>query len=117
MMNALKFFRINTLVSYFGLLIFIIVDLLMNPPTTAIASLVAIITIKCVPLLLPIVGVVNGNTRSHSWLCFIVTIYFISGVLRATTPTQLTWGLIEVFLSVEVFVCAMLYVKWKKAAV
>lgn len=116
-MNALKFFRFNTLVSYFGLLIFIIVDLLINPRTATVASLLAIIIIKCTPLLLPVIGVVNGNTRSHSWLCFIVTIYFISGVLRTTTPTQLMWGLIEVFLSAELFISAMLYVKWKKAAV
>lgn len=113
-MTKLKFVRIHTLVSYFALLIFITADLLINPPVASTTSLLAIIIIKSLPLLLPIVGVVGGNVRSHSWLCFIVMIYFISGVLRATTPTQLVWGLIEVLLSVEIFVCAMLYIRWEK---
>jgi uncharacterized membrane protein len=116
-MDKLKFTRTNTLVSYFSLLLFIIIDLAINSPVSSITSLIAIMVIKCLPLCLPIVGIIKGNVRSHSWLCFIVTIYFISGVLRATTPTQLTWGLIEVFLSVEVFVCAMMYVRWKKVSV
>lgn len=116
-MNKLKFTRTNTLVSYFSLLLFIVIDLAINPPVNSTTSLIAIMVIKCLPLLLPVAGVIQGNVRSHSWLCFIVAIYFISGVLRATTPTQLTWGLVEVFLSVEVFVCAMLYVRWKKASV
>ena len=116
-MHKLKFVRINTLVSYFALLLFMIIDLAVNPPTASIASLMTIMAIKCLPLLLPVIGIIKGDVRSHSWLCFIVTIYFISGVLRATTPTQLTWGLVETFLSVEVFVCAMMYVRWKKAAV
>lgn len=115
-MNALRFVRVNTLISYIALLIFMIVDLLINPPTASIASLVVIIILKCLPLLLPVVGVARGNVRSHSWLCFIVMIYFISGVLRTTTPTQLVWGLVEIFLSVEIFICAMLYVRWKKSS-
>lgn len=116
-MNKIKIVRLNTLISYFALLIFLIADSLIHPPAVSTASLMALIAVKCVPLLLPVGGVVKGDVRAHSWLCFIVLVYFMSGVLRATTPNQLMWGLIEVFLSVEVFICAMLYVKWKKASV
>ena len=115
-MSALKIARANTCVSYAALIIFILTDLIVNMPSFALASVVMIVLFK-LALLIPVVGIVRGDPRAHSWLCFIMLIYFIAGVLRTTTPHQLMWGLIEVFLSVEVFISAMLYVKWKKATV
>jgi uncharacterized membrane protein len=112
-MNALKIARANTCVSYAALIVFIIIDLVLNTPAVRLASLVAIALFK-LALLVPVVGIILGDTRAHAWLCFIVLIYFINGVLRASTPDQFWWGMIEIFLCVEVFISAMLYVKWKK---
>jgi uncharacterized membrane protein len=72
-----------------------------------------ILAIELVPLLLLAPGMIAGNTRSHSWTCFVVNLYFIKGALAAYDPNRSLFGVLEMLASVAVFVSALLYVRWR----
>ena len=72
-----------------------------------------ILIIELVPLLLLAPGMLVGNTRSHSWTCFVVNLYFIKGALAAYDPNRSVFGALEMLASLAVFTSALLYVRWR----
>lgn len=65
-----------------------------------------------VPLLVFLPGIITANLRIHAWLCFVINLYFIYGVLACFhPPTQLYGGLLTGF-SMLYFIPAMGYVRW-----
>jgi uncharacterized membrane protein len=71
-----------------------------------------VISIQLVPLLLVAPGMITGSPRAHAWLCFIVNLYFIQGVLAATDPARMVYGLLEAGISLTLFIAALLYTRW-----
>lgn len=47
------------------------------------ASVALMLTIKLVPLLLLMPGLLKGRNKTYQWLCFVILIYFTDGILRA----------------------------------
>src|SRR5471030_1868501 len=72
-----------------------------------------ILLIELVPLLLLAPGMMIGSARGHSWMCFVVNLYFIKGALAAYDPNRQLFGLLEMGASLAVFCSALLYVRWR----
>ncbi|QLL11885.1 DUF2069 domain-containing protein [Pseudomonas chlororaphis] len=72
-----------------------------------------ILLIELVPLLLMAPGMLVGSARGHSWMCFVVNLYFIKGALAAYDPNRQLFGLLEMLASLAVFCSALLYVRWR----
>ena len=72
-----------------------------------------ILLIELVPLLILAPGMILGSPRAHSWLCFVVNLYFIKGALAAYDPNRHLFGLLEMAASLAVFCSALLFVRWR----
>jgi len=72
-----------------------------------------VLLIELVPLLILAPGLLPGSARAHAWLCFVVNLYFIKGVLAALDPQRTLLGWSEALLSFALFCCALLYVRWR----
>ncbi|EJL05446.1 MULTISPECIES: DUF2069 domain-containing protein [Pseudomonas] len=72
-----------------------------------------ILLIELVPLLILAPGMLIGSARGHSWMCFVVNLYFIKGALAAYDPNRQWFGVLEMMASVAVFCSALLYVRWR----
>ncbi|MCY1353936.1 hypothetical protein D9M68_294520 [compost metagenome] len=72
-----------------------------------------IVLIELIPLLILAPGVLLGYARAHAWLCFVVNLYFIKGVLAALDPQRSLLGWSEALLSFGLFCVALLYVRWR----
>ena len=72
-----------------------------------------ILLIELVPLLILAPGVLMGSARGHSWMCFVVNLYFIKGALAAYDPNRQWFGVLEMLASLAVFCTAVLYVRWR----
>ncbi|KAA0944666.1 DUF2069 domain-containing protein [Pseudomonas sp. ANT_H14] len=72
-----------------------------------------ILLIELVPLLLLAPGMIVGSARGHSWMCFVVNLYFIKGALAAYDPNRHWFGVLEMLASLAVFCTALLYVRWR----
>ncbi len=103
------------LVSYALLLIFLLADSVLNPPNTE-TPLWLMLSVKLLPLLLVLPGLIKDSLRSMIWLCFIDLFYFTRAVVDVFLHpgTLLYW--LPLLLSVLVFCSAIMYIKWEKAA-
>lgn len=72
-----------------------------------------VLSIVLLPLVLLAPGILMGSARAHAWLCFVVNIYFIQGVLAATDPARSLYGWVEALLSLLLFCSAMYYTRWR----
>ncbi|POA21004.1 DUF2069 domain-containing protein [Pseudomonas sp. FW300-N1A1] len=72
-----------------------------------------ILLIELVPLVLLAPGMISGSARGHSWMCFVVNLYFIKGAIAAFDPNRQLFGLLEMAASLAVFCSALLYVRWR----
>ncbi|WP_075294575.1 DUF2069 domain-containing protein [Pseudomonas fluorescens] len=54
-----------------------------------------ILLIELVPLLILAPGMLMGSARGHSWMCFVVNLYFIKGALAAYDPNRQWFGVLE----------------------
>jgi len=72
-----------------------------------------ILLIELVPLLLLAPGMISGSARGHSWMCFVVNLYFIKGAIAAFDPNRQVFGLLEMGASLALFCSALLYVRWR----
>ncbi len=72
-----------------------------------------ILLIELVPLLLLAPGMILGSARGHSWMCFVVNLYFIKGALAAYDPNRQWFGVLEMLASLAVFCTALMYVRYR----
>ncbi len=65
------------------------------------------------PLALLTPGILTGQPRATAWLCFVVNLYFIAGVLAVmgNKTTFFDWALL--CLSVTLFCSALMYTRWR----
>lgn len=71
-----------------------------------------VMSIQLLPLLLVAPGMFAGSPRAHAWLCFIVNLYFIQGVLAAIDPARELYGWLQAIISLILFIAALLYTRW-----
>ena len=77
---------------------------------------VTIWLIQALPLACFIPGIFLAKPRTHIWLCFVILVYFCSGVMLATSFSHSGLGLLQSFLSAALFSTAMMYVRWNGQA-
>lgn len=104
--------RVLSLLCFFGLAALLCVYYLLIADLHGARPWV-ILLIELVPLLVLAPGMISGSARGHSWMCFVVNLYFIKGALAAYDPNRQIFGLLEMAASVALFCSALLYVRWR----
>ena len=107
--------RAITLGSFLGLVLVILLWGLLFSDDHGAPSWVpkAWVALKLLPLAVVLPGVLLGSARGHAWACYVVNLYFITGVLNTFEPGQRIYGWAELSLSVSLFCAALLYTRWR----
>jgi uncharacterized membrane protein len=78
------------------------------------------LAVKVLPLVLCVAGLLRHRMYTYRWLSLLVWLYFLEGVVRATTETGASrlCAVLEIALCVLLFAVCSLYIRWrlKKAA-
>ena len=101
--------------------------------TLAVASLLALIVLglawelwlaptgnrtlalKVLPLAVPVAGLLKNRMYTYRWVSLMVWLYFIEGVIRATSDhgPSVTLAIIEVVLCLLLFTACAVHVRWR----
>lgn len=109
--TRVKISRALSLASFIGLAALLIVWNLVFADLHG-ARIWVVVGIQLIPLLLVAPGMLSGSPRAHAWMCFIVNLYFIQGVLAAIDPARMLYGWLEALVSLSLFISALLYTRW-----
>ena len=99
--------------SVLGLIVLGLVWELWLAPTGA-----GMLAFKVLPLALPLAGLLKQRMQTYRWLSLLVWLYFVEGVVRATSDR----GVSAVLAAVEVLLCLLLFaacaahVRWRLRA-
>lgn len=104
--------RAITLLSFFALALLLLVWTLFFADLHGARPWV-ILSIELLPLALLAPGLLMGSPRAHAWMCFLVNLYFIKGVLAAFDPARSVLGWAEAVLSLSLFCAALMYTRWR----
>lgn len=74
-----------------------------------------ILTVKLLPLLILLPGLIKDHLRSHIWLCFIILFYFTQSVVETFLSKAAFLDLFITSLTVIIFLASMFYIKWERA--
>lgn len=71
------------------------------------------LVLKCMPLLLPLFGILHGRRYSFQWASMLILLYFTEGVVRAMSETGTSrWlAVAEIALSLTFFSAATAYAR------
>ena len=109
--NRIRIMRYATIANWLGLLVYLTATSWLLQTDNVRPAVTW--SIQCVPLLLLVPGLVRGTVSTHLWACFMALVYFTQGVVAAFRPEMRIAGIIEVVLSLDLFVAAMLYARWE----
>ena len=73
------------------------------------------LAVKVLPLLLPLPGLLRNRMYTYRWLSLMIWLYFIEGVVRATSDRGpgVVLGAIEVGLCLLLFAACAAHVRWR----
>lgn len=76
------------------------------------------LVLKCLPLLAPLFGILNGRRYTYQWASMLILLYFTEGIVRATTDTGTgQWlAIVETFLSLVFFAATVAYARLTRPA-
>ena len=108
-----RFYYILALLGYFGLFFLLVLwTVYLAPPTIFPTSVVLLFYVG--PILIPMRGLLYGKLYTHAWLHFMALFYFMIGVMvAAANVDERIYALIQVALSIMMFVGSMMYVRVK----
>lgn len=108
-----KFYRRLTLVSYLGLLAFVLLWQTYLAPSPFMGLPLALV-IYVVPLLFPLRGILQGNPYTHAWANFVLMLYFLHGFTSLYTFSE-RWYLaaIELVFTTGAFIGATYYARYR----
>lgn len=71
------------------------------------------LALKCLPLLIPLFGILHGRRYTFQWSSMLILLYVMEGVVRATSDAgPARWlALAETALSVTFFIAAIAFVR------
>lgn len=71
------------------------------------------LSLKCIPLLAPLFGILHGRRYTYQWASMLILLYFTEGVVRATSEAGTSQWLAtgEIGLSLVFFCSAIAYVR------
>lgn len=73
------------------------------------------LSLKVVPLLFPLPGLLRNRMYTYRWLSLMVWLYFTEGVIRATSDRGMgrPLGLLELLLCLLLFAACAAHVRWR----
>jgi uncharacterized membrane protein len=73
------------------------------------------LALKVLPLVLCLAGLLRHRMYTFRWLSLLVWLYFLEGVVRATTErgTSRALAVAELALCLVLFVASVLYIRWR----
>jgi uncharacterized membrane protein len=73
------------------------------------------LAVKVLPLVLCVAGLLRHRMYTYRWLSLLVWLYFLEGVVRATTEVGVSrlCALVEIALCVLLFGVCSLYIRWR----
>ncbi|MDJ0776483.1 MAG: DUF2069 domain-containing protein [Gammaproteobacteria bacterium] len=75
------------------------------------------VALACLPLLVPLPGLLRGRRYTYKWVGFLTLIYFCVGVSETmANPALLVYGLGTTFGSVTLFLAAIYYTRFLRQA-
>jgi len=74
-----------------------------------------ILSVKLVPLLIVLPGLMKDNLRAFIWLCFIVLFYFTQSVVESFLSKAAGVDLLITILTVVIFISSMYFIKWERS--
>lgn len=99
-----------TLSAYFSLLLLLIVWHGFAFPANKQPWLILAFIIA--PLLFPLRGLLKENPYTYAWTSFVILLYFMHGTVEAwANPNERIYAIIEVYLSVQVYIGAIYYAR------
>jgi uncharacterized membrane protein len=74
------------------------------------------LVLKCLPLLAPLFGILNGRRYTFQWASMLILLYLIEGSVRATSDAGASQWLAaaEIALSLAFFISAIAYVRMSR---
>lgn len=70
------------------------------------------LTLKALPLLFPLFGILRGRRYTYQWTSMLALLYFTEGVVRAADPGLIgVFAIIELVLAVVLFFSTMFYAR------
>ena len=112
--TTVRAMRVLALASLIGLIVLGLAWELWLAPTGS-----GTLALKVLPLVLCVLGLWRHRMYTYRWLSLLVWLYFIEGVVRATTERGLSMALAvaEVALCLALFVVSALYIRSRLASV
>ncbi|MFE8073114.1 DUF2069 domain-containing protein [Marinobacteraceae bacterium S3BR75-40.1] len=107
--------HIVSLILYFGLLGLVTLTTFWPDPVEG-ASKALMLTIKLVPLLIVLPGLLKGGNKAYIWLCFILMIYFTDASVRAYLTQWEVIPVILMSLTVLLFLTSLIKIRAPKQA-
>jgi uncharacterized membrane protein len=102
--------QLALLLSYYALLFYFLVSAFMVFGELRVASIV-IWLIQAAPLAIFVRGLHRAHLRTYAWVCFVILLYFMHGVLIAFEPQRFWFGLIEVVLCTLIFFLLIVFIR------
>jgi len=102
-----------TLISYFSLLLFMPLWLILLSPSNGLSPMLTLIMFT-LPLLFPLKGLLAGNPYTYAWSSFIIMIYFLHSLTTLwVSPKDMLWASIELLLATVMFLAGSYYAKYR----
>jgi uncharacterized membrane protein len=105
-----RFYRYMALSCYLALLVWMpIWHFMLASDTQPSPSLGFILVVYCLPLLLPLKGIIQAKPYTHAWTNFLAMCYLIHGLTSYyAVPDEALWAFIEIILVTGMFTgCSM----------
>ncbi len=100
------------IISYISLFILMIASVIYSD-VPAEASRLLMYSVKLIPLIIFIPGLLKMSPRTHIWICFVVLLYFIQSVVNAWLSQGNLFDLVTCATTVSLFISSMMFVRWK----
>jgi uncharacterized membrane protein len=73
------------------------------------------LALKVLPLVFCVAGLLRHRMYTFRWLSLLIWLYFLEGVVRATSETGIgaALAMAEIVLSVSLFAVAGVYIRWR----
>ncbi len=103
--------KVLTLLGYFSTFFLLLAWYGFLSPSAHLSTLF-ILLLLCTPLLLPLRGLLRGDTYTYGWSLFLALGYFIHGVLEAfSTPTDRVYGALEILFTLCWFLGGIAFIR------
>ena len=110
-MTAVHFYRLLTLLSFFGLMITYLLWILIAPHAETYPT-AAMLLFGVVPLLFPLRGLLYGRPYTHAWTSFLMLFYFMHSIGEFYSAESFSpYALAGILFSFSCFSATIVFVK------